>query len=280
MVNSLVVGEALAPVVEIKEAEITLLNEDELKDLAKQVKEKYDGLVVVDDETYRSTKDVRATINKLIGIVNRNRIDIARQAKKPIDEFEGRMKAINAILEESLESVVKPIEGWETKLRDDRQVEIDEIIKQYGQGYDIEIKDRWFNKTMTIKKIVEDVQFEVSEIERQEEARKKHIESIEVTCQRNNLTPEGYLHLLSAGVEVFQILNQINADGKEKQAREAYNAEVEEMQGAVSKDVKKPQEVPKEPEQVIRQTVTMLGTPSQFKELMKEMKRIGIRVDM
>lgn len=213
-------------------------------------------------------------MNKLIDKMNRYRIDAVKEANKPVEEFQNKLKELTNSVKETKELVEKPIKQWEQKQRDNRQVEIDSIIIDHGEGYPIEIRDSWFNKTTKVSHIVDDVKSIVREMKQAEAERAKHIETIENTAKQSNLTPEGYLHLLDLGIDILDIIQQIQEDGAKKQEVVEYNNEFEENKKRL--EASKPKEEAAKDEAVFRRTLVIEATDTQAVELLEFMKGLGI----
>lgn len=154
-------------------------NVEELEAWAISLTEKYTNLVVT-EETVSDIKKDMAGINK-----QKDKIDVARketvkQISEPIKVFEIQIKRICGIFDTAythLSKQVKVFEDNERQLKKESvQKVIAEAIAESGLvDFDIQILDKWLNKTTTIKSIKADIDSLVN-AKIQEEATRKLVE--------------------------------------------------------------------------------------------------------
>lgn len=267
----------IEPSVEITLGGYEFKNKDEIAKFLKGA-EKYKGIIVTNDEDYKSSKKLRADLKKVSDKINRHRIDTKEEMMTPINDFETEMKELGDIVNNVWKDVDKSVKDFETKERDNKTVIIDELIKEFSDGYRIEIPKQWYNRTKTtddIRKEILDLVMEAKDAEKRKADEIKHIEK---ACQTNNLTAGGYITLLETGMDVALILIKITEDGKHKRELERQQAEYNAQQ-ATKEEVKEVKRVAPQVtnEPIISQVIEMEATPSQFNELIQEMKRIGVK---
>lgn len=268
--------ELLEPSVTFKLGSYEFKNKDQLQSFLKGA-EKYTGLVVTNDDDYKSGKKLRADLRKVSEVINRHRIDKKAEMIKPIEDFEAEMKELDSIVQGVIKDVDKSVKDFEQKERDNKQVMIDELLKEYSEGYQIEEQKSWYNRTKKVDDIRREILELVEEAKQAEKRREEELKHIEEACKLNNLTAGGYIALLDLGQDVLEIIQQINQDGQHKRDLEKQQEEYNAQQAEQITEVKEVAEEPKVDEPVISQVIEMEATPSQFQELIQEMKRIGVR---
>lgn len=266
----------LEPSVTFKLGSYEFKNKDQLQDFLKGA-EKYTGLVVINDDDYKSGKKLRADLRKVSEVINRHRIDKKAEMIKPIEEFETEMKELDSIVQGVIKDVDKSVKDFEQKERDNKQVIIDELLKEYSEGYQIEEQKSWYNRTKKVDDIRREILELVEEAKQAEKRREEELKHIEEACKLNNLTAGGYITLLDLGQDVLEIIQQINQDGQHKRELEKQQEEYNAQQAEQVTEVKEVKEEPKVDEPTISQVIEMQATPSQFQELIQEMKRIGVK---
>ncbi len=91
-------------------------NQNQLEKTVDAMVERFTGLVVTKD-TYKPSKEVRAEINKVIKIIDRQRIDKVNEVKKPIDDFNDRTKTLTAKLSTVSDNLGKQLNDYNDKRR-------------------------------------------------------------------------------------------------------------------------------------------------------------------
>ena len=101
--------------------------------------ERFTGLVVTKD-TYKPSKEVRAEINKVIKIIDRQRIDKVNEVKKPIDDFNDRTKTLTAKLSTVSNDLGKQLNEYNDKRRAGKHeiqfAKFKQIVDEYGLQLD------------------------------------------------------------------------------------------------------------------------------------------------
>lgn len=288
----------LVPNVQITLGKIEIKNEKEIENLLK-VAEKYKGLIITNEDDYKFIKDKRASLNKVNEQINRYRIDYKDEAYKPIAEFEEVMNGYFNTVESARKELDATAKAYEQKLKDDKQLQVDELIKKYGEERVIEESPKWLNKTMTLAKVKAEIIEQVEQQKADEEQERKNIEAVTKAAEDENLTADGYIHLIKAGIDVIEILTNISNDGKlkrekekriaeeeqsKKQAQEDYNTQMAGIPRSETKvePVKEIPEVIAEPDEtgeILHDTIRVSGTMTQLKKLNEAIKALGIKVE-
>ncbi len=262
MTNELAV-QNIVPSVEITLGEAKLNNKDEIAQVLERSK-KYIGLVITTEDDVKFVYRTRTQMNNLIKALDRKRIDIKNEMYEPIAAIEKEIAELISIVRETHGDLDETYKAYEQKLKDDKQLEIDDIIATLSEGYEIEHNPKWLNKTYKLEEITTDILVSVKEQKREEEKYEQSKATIIQTAEANNLTSDGYIQLLDSGAsEVLDIITSINKAGEvkrtederkliEKEEQDAYNAEIERIRAS---EEKAPVELPPTNEEVIDEAV-------------------------
>lgn len=279
---------AIIPNVELKLGSIEIKNKEEISDLLK-VADKYRGLIITSEDDFKYLKEQRARLKEADEKINRYRIDYKDEAYKPIAKFESQMKEFSGIVMDAHKDLDRTVKAYEQKLKDDKRIQVDELIKKYSEERPIEFSSKWLNKTMTLSKIKDEIIEQVEQQKSEEEQELKSIETIKQTAEKQNLTVDGYVQLLKAGKDVLEIISLINDEGEKKRATEEYNARMaSEMTTPLHSTVEtvklEAEEVsvvepePAETGEIFHDTIKISGTMTQLNKLNEAIKALGIAV--
>lgn len=158
--------------------------------------EKYNGLVVSEDTTVEIKKDM-ADLNKQKAAL----ADAAKEAVKaisdPLDAFNGQVKELTSLFEETYKSLGEKVKFFEDKQREERRKLVEEVIKkameQEEVSFEIPIQDKWLNKgasVITIKDAVYDIidKYKAAEAQKKalEQAKQDRVAAIEAHVKALN----------------------------------------------------------------------------------------------
>lgn len=258
MTNELAV-QNIVPSVEITLGEAKLNNKDEMAQVLEKSK-KYKGIVITTEDDAKFVKNTRTSLNKMITKLEDERKDVKQKMYVPIAAIEKEIEDLTNIVRETHGDLDDTYKAYEQKLKDDKQLEIDDIIATLSEGYAIEHNPKWLNKGYKLEEITTDILVSVKEQKREEEKYEQSKATIIQTAEANNLTSDGYIQLLDSGAsEVLDIITSINKAGEvkrtederkrvEKEEQDAYNAEIERIRAS---EEKAPVELPPTKEEVI-----------------------------
>lgn len=160
---------------------------DNLKRWAHSITDKYNGLLVTDDQIQAIKKDM-AELNKAKDKLNRARIDAVKAVSAPIKEFEERIKEVVSLFDTAYVHLSEQVKSFEEAEKDKKRKEVEKLIDEkiaitlieYPQMKDligVSVNPRWLNKTATIKNVGEEIDRAIQEqananleIERREKA--------------------------------------------------------------------------------------------------------------
>lgn len=207
--------------------------------------ESVDGLYkdwVVKKEDLPTAKITMAQLNKLAKTLSDKRLEVARNFKKPLDEFETEIKALCTTLTDRSTSIKNQTEIFEKQAEEEKRKVI-MGMPQY-KPY-IKFDERWLNKTFTIESVLLALEVQTAQYE-------KSYQAIQAVCERNNLESTNYLNELEQGIDFDKITDEIAHDynflksvgapvckapfkpNKEEKTVFAFGAEIDESIGTIS----------------------------------------------
>lgn len=136
-------------------------NYEEMEAWARGVVEKYQGLVVTEDQV-TDIKAIMADINARKITLDNARKRTITELKKPLDDFSAQVKRVMGIFDETYAALSAQVQAFTNAEREKKRGVVEGIIKEVMGAYDIEpfeipVQDKWLNKTTTQKAIRETV---------------------------------------------------------------------------------------------------------------------------
>ena len=136
-------------------------NAEEMEAWARGVVEKYQGLVVTEDQV-TDIKAIMADINARKITLDNARKRTITELKKPLDDFSAQVKRVMGIFDETYAALSAQVQAFTNAEREKKRGVVEGIIKEVMGAYDIEpfeipVQDKWLNKTTTQKAIRETV---------------------------------------------------------------------------------------------------------------------------
>lgn len=177
-------------------------NFEELKKWALEKVEKYQNLMVTEDQVINIKKEM-ADINKYAKEIDAKRKEFEKQYKARIDPVLAQILEIKGIFDSAYNGLKTQVDSFEAAEREKRRIAvqdlIDETIRTEGlQEYAnrFAIQEKWLNKTTSKKSIKDDIQTIANDIkgliEAQEQARKQQEEKIELVKTLYKTKVEAY----------------------------------------------------------------------------------------
>lgn len=239
--------------------QLKLKNEDAIQEAINELKTKYSSLVV-SNETKRDTEKVVADLRKTAKAINRQRIDIGKAYKKPLDEFKSKIDGYIAEINEITDVLDTQLNELEANRKAEKQKQIDEIIDEMKTSYEysgsINQNSKWLNKTYTTAQIAKDVKEQIKQAKRDE----KDWEVVKKYAVNNNVNAEYYRAFIGT-YTVFDIQKMIDDDVSEMQKQQ------KELQKEQKRDAV---DVNGEVQESIQEvSFTVRGTKEQLDELAK-----------
>lgn len=176
---------------------------------------KYD----VTPDNLSSAKATRAKLNKFARAINSRKIEISREADKPVLDFKAKIKALVDESKEAADHINAQIKAYEAKAKQDRHEQnirfITKMCEQAGidtdsitdaENYDA----RWDNKTFSKAQFQKEVQEKIEEAKKLDEQFKISQKLVAKESDKLGLPAGHWLHLLANGTPVDQVLSQID----------------------------------------------------------------------
>lgn len=188
--------------------------------------ENYKGLIFT-EETAKDCKDTIAELNKGKKSLDTFRKNVKTELSKDITRFESEVKELSKKFDNVIDPLKEQYDNFETKRKEEKseriQIFINEKIKEFelSEKYAIEltILDEYLNKTVTDKKIKEDLNSRANSLKSVQDKELADIEIIKTKVElanakfNTNLVPETYISLLKYE-DVLDISEKIFLDAE------------------------------------------------------------------
>ena len=188
--------------------------------------ENYKGLIFT-EETAKDCKDTIAELNKGKKSLDTFRKNVKAELSKDITRFESEVKELSKKFDNVIDPLKEQYDNFETKRKEEKseriQIFINEKIKEFelSEKYAIEltILDEYLNKTVTDKKIKEDLNSRANNLKSVQDKELADIEIIKTKVElanakfNTNLVPETYISLLKYE-DVLDISEKIFLDAE------------------------------------------------------------------
>ncbi len=143
-------------------------NFEELKSKLTDSLEKYQGLVVTEDNLSDSTK-TRTELNKLKTSIEDERKRIKKEWNEPYVAFETQIKELVGLVDKPIQCLDTQIKAFEEKRKEAKRKEIQEFFDENNTNelikLDMFFDDKWLNKSEKIDKIKETILSTLGRIE-------------------------------------------------------------------------------------------------------------------
>lgn len=196
---------------------------------------KYD----VTPDNLSSARATRAKLNKFAKAINSKKIEISKEADKPVLDFKASIKALVDESKEAADHINVQIKAYEAKAKQDRHEQnikfITKICEQAGIETDSITDDenydaRWDNKSFSKAKFEKEVQEKIAEAKKLDEQFKINQKLVAKESDKLGLPAGHWLHLLANGTPVDQVLSQIDQYKKELNDIAQHQKEVRKKQ--------------------------------------------------
>lgn len=282
------------PNIEVNPTPIKINNLEQLEMAVNGVVTKYGQDFVVTTDNVADTKKMRANINKIAKSINDKRLETDRQYKKPMADFDKLMKGLGDKVKNLLDPLDSKIEEVETQERQARydsvKAEIAEMAPNYGvSATDIEIQPGWLLKSLSHKKLLEQIAEAMTQLRKDRDQRATDIQTVRMYADQLELESSGWAALISKGEPVSDILAEMDATAtkrdKERQKKAEKAKAAKEAQAAIdaTHQVKQGDEtIDTDTGEVIPQTITvrLTGTHKALGQVWAGAKQLGVRVEL
>ncbi|ATU69522.1 DUF1351 domain-containing protein [Levilactobacillus brevis] len=282
------------PNIEVNPTPIVINNLEQLEMAVNGVVTKYGQDFVVTSDNVADTKKMRANINKIAKSINDKRLETDRQYKKPMADFDDLMKELGDKVKNLLDPLDSKIEEIETQERQARydsvKAEIAEMAPNYGvSATDIEIQPGWLLKSLSHKKLLEQIAEAMTQLRKDRDQRATDIQTVRMYADQLELESSGWAALISKGEPVSDILAEMDAAAakrdKERQKKAEKAKAAKEAQAAIdaTHQVKQGDEtIDTDTGEVVPQVITvkLTGTHKALGQVWAGAKQLGVRVEL
>lgn len=282
------------PNIEVNPTPIKINNLEQLEMAVNGVVTKYGQDFVVTTDNVADTKKMRANINKIAKSINDKRLETDRQYKKPMADFDKLMKGLGDKVKNLLDPLDSKIEEVETQERQARydsvKAEIAEMAPNYGvSATDIEIQPGWLLKSLSHKKLLEQIAEAMTQLRKDRDQRATDIQTVRMYADQLELESSGWAALISKGEPVSDILAEMDAAAakrdKERQKKAEKAKVAKEAQAAIdaTHQVKQGDEtIDTDTGEVVPQVITvkLTGTHKALGQVWAGAKQLGVRVEL
>lgn len=257
--------------VEMQTPEIKITNKEKLDALVDAVVKKYSGIVVTED-TLKECKKTLTELRKLSKELNAKRLEKQREYEIPVKEFKAQIDAYINQINDVISDIKQGTDEFEEKRKAEKQDAIQNLINEMAGNYGvdpetIEIDKKWLNKSMTMKKVTEEIAKQMKDKKRLDDdwlVVKKYAED-------KGLLADYYKTYIGV-FSTFEVEKMIDEDADKKAEQEKRVAEEKQISAVVDKETG-------EIKQAIQQvTFTIKGTEEKLNEVASYLKNSGVEI--
>lgn len=146
-------------------------NFEELQAGLKAELEKYQGLTYT-DETIKDAKTDRAKLKKLQEAMSNARISVKKRCLEPYEEFERKIKILDAIVGEPMLAIDSQVKGYVKRKKDEKKA----LILDYYEANIGDVKEimtfeaifnkKWLNATSSLKSIQSEISNKIEQVKK------------------------------------------------------------------------------------------------------------------
>lgn len=288
----------LVPVVESDIGTIEITNYDEVKEEVESIVKAYEDYEVT-EETLSEDKKVRAKLRKAAKKISDKRIEIKKEALKPVDAFEDAMKELSGMFKETASDIDEEIKKYDKKRKEEKKELAENIIAEKKELSDlpeeylerIEFKDSFSNLSTSQKAIEDDVDEQIEALKKEYEVQKENEKVIKNKIEKVNkdiegkLYPDDYIEKLGEETSLSEILGMIDNRVEEIKEEESEEVDVVEEQASKAaedraKEMDKRAGLPDEGQEEITVELKVTSTKFRLKNLKEYMVDNGINYEL
>lgn len=258
--------ENLVPVIGYDQDGIKIANLEELTGAVTAQAERFHGLIVTVD-TYKDAKSARAELNRQIKELNDARIKAEASYMQPFNLLKSQINDLKAILEAPKEEIDAGIKEVEEAEKEAKRNHVAKLVEEHSQGYAIEWKASWLNKTAKDAVIIDDIKDLVRQAKEAEKALEADIKSVEQGARMIGAESAPWVELVKAGMPVNEVLDRM-AEHKEKQEQEEQEKPTTELTPE--------QEQPKLSQALMTVSIKLTGTYEQLMGVRRAIDNLGV----
>ena len=210
--------------VELVPAKIKINGFNQLKEYVENSVAKANNIVT--EQSLKGDKEQKTELNKKVKKIRRIRIDIQNKILEPYAVFADQMKEFEKSLENSSDKMKTQIDFFIEKERQAKKELIEQFIEEAAPNYncepnEVEIDDKWLNKSTSKKTWEEAVAERMTLIKENKERRKSDEEQLKMTADLLGVDAMPYIDYLNHDLSVIDIQKAMKDDIAKQRAQRA-----------------------------------------------------------
>ena len=250
---------------------------------------KYD----VDTNNFKSAKEARARLNKLVKALNDKKITIVKEADKPVLVFKKQIKDLSDEIIQASDHIDKQIKAFEDNAKKQREAninaDIDKRCKEAGVDPEkIEINQKWYNKSEPYATYEKEVNQQINLLIKEKEQMTENIKVVTAKANELGLPYQHWVEQLNNeplsivltemddyAKEVKKAVERENRSKKEanKNIVEKNGKAIDRNTGEVISDYHTAYLITK------KARIKLGGTNYQFNQLLQYLKDMGFKIE-
>lgn len=147
--------------------EVISFNYEELKQEITNKTSHYMNLVYTEDQIQEAKKDV-AALRKFTKAMSDERIKIKKECLKPYEDFEAKIKELDAIVSTAICNIDVQIKGFEEQKKKEKQAEVESYFENTNSFDWLKLEqifsDKWLNASVNIKTVCTEMDARLEQI--------------------------------------------------------------------------------------------------------------------
>lgn len=186
--------------VSYKPAEIEFKSYDDMKAQIDELTQNLKNYEVT-PQNLKQAKYTRAKLNAFRKAINDRKLEITRQAEKPIKDFKDKVKTLTAEIDKSSTKISDEIKVYEEKAKEERHQKNLEHIKAMCELAEVDPKQidydsRWDNKTFSKNAFENSVDRQIALLVKQKEAYAQNVKVVSQEAEKLALPADHWLEEL------------------------------------------------------------------------------------
>ena len=124
--------------------------------------------LVYDDSQIKEAKKDKATLNKFVEALSKERIKIKKDCLKPYEEFERKINELSSIVDGAIKNIDTQIKSYEEQQKAEKKKQIENYWEELSKPDWLQLeqlwKQNWLNASMSLSKVKGELETEVAKI--------------------------------------------------------------------------------------------------------------------
>lgn len=245
-------------------AHLEIENYNDLKDMVQAYSDMYSSLIFEEDDK-KGLVQARSDLLALYNALDTERKNVKQVYNKPLEDFEGKMKYLQELINEPLNTVRDGIKAIDDAQKELRAELLDELIAEMlaDEPFDsIVIDDKWLNKgqwterMQATDKLVASIGYAIKDKRAEYDALEKDKAMIKAYCDAREIDAAGWVNQVG-NTDALDLIKQIDDVVAQKQ-REQAAAQEEELR---RKEQEEQEAHPQTPDPSVSDTMQQSHTP-------------------